>query len=69
MNFLVKLLQIQPIVQLKYEGTLLGQEVSGKIVVCVHQEKVRSRSITPLQTGIDIEVINLAVVLYKSSPE
>ena len=69
MNFLVKRLQIQPVVQLKHQRALLGQEIAWEVIVCVHQEKVRYWSIAPLDTGIDVHVVDLTVVLHKGSPE
>ena len=41
----------------------------GKIIVGVHEEDVGNGGKTPLQPGVYVQVLNLAVVLNKGCPE
>jgi len=64
-----RLLDIQPVIQLQHQRPLLWHKVSRKIVVGIHQEEIRNRCISPLQSGVDIDVVDLIIVLDKSCPK
>ncbi len=60
---------IPPIRQLQHQRPVLHQERVGEVIVRVHDKKVGSRFVAPLQPGIEIDVFLLFVVLGKGGEE
>jgi len=66
------ILQIQPISHLCYQTPVSHTELAkilGQVIVRINQEEIRDWCKTPLEAGIDIEVVKLVIVLYKGSQE
>lgn len=56
---------IQPVRQFHDQCSISGSPVARKIIVGVHNEKIRHRGVTPLETHVDVHIFNLLIVLDK----
>lgn len=64
-------LQIQPVRHFQHQGPVFHQrplkKLIGKIIVRIHQKQIRYRAETPLQAAVDVDIVDLSVVLQKST--
>lgn len=57
---------IQPVGNFKNQSTVSRVPASGNIIVGINHKKIGNRLVTPLQPHVDVHVVDLLVVLYKS---
>ena len=59
----------QPVVELEDQGPVADFEVVGAVVLGQYNEEVRHGLEAPLETGVDVEVVGLGIVLKESGEE
>jgi hypothetical protein len=64
------ILELKEIIKFQYDGSVLRTESAfGQIVIGVHNKQITHRSVAPLDSTINVEVICLSIVLQKCGPE
>ena len=63
------MLKIIPIGKFQYDCAVLRGEIAGQVIFSIYQEDVGNRGKPPLETGIDIEVVGLFVILDEGIEE
>lgn len=64
-----KALGIPPVGKLDDQRSILGVEWCRQVIVCVHDKQIRSWLESPLESGIQINVFDLLIVLDKCCEE
>ena len=63
------ILNIKPINQLRKNSPIAHKTIDCVRIIGKNDEKIGHRCVSPLKTGVDVEVLKLAVVLHKSCPK
>jgi len=63
------MLNIPPIGELNNERMILYGHIRRKIVICVYNEQIRRRPVSPLKARVQVHIILLFVILQKGGPE
>ena len=63
-------LQIQPVIQLKYQGPVtIFQKRVTEVIIGINNKQITHRFEPPLKAAVDIDILLLCIVLYKCGPE
>lgn len=60
---------IKPVAHFEYHGTVSGVHRFGEVVVGINDENIRHRTVPPLESAVDVQIVELFVVLHKSGKE
>jgi hypothetical protein len=62
-------LYVQPVRHFQYQRPVLVDQTIREVIVGIDDEQIGYRGKTPLETGVDVDVFDLGVVLDKRGPK